>query len=102
MAGCSTRSRRNDDIEARSAMTKERLQAVRRTIFGVALAQALYWIAAIAFIDLGLLPLDFIFLYMVLPALILSALGEAIPLGAGLTAGAFILNVGLLALLGAA
>jgi hypothetical protein len=81
-----------------AVMTQDRLVIVRRTVFAAALAQALYWFCTIALLGLGLLPLDFIFLWMVLPALILSALGEATPLGAGLVAGAFILNVSLLAL----
>lgn len=79
-------------------MAKDRLPIVRRTVFAAALAQALYRFCTIGLLGLGLPPLDFIFLWMVLPALILSALGEATPLGAGLVTGAFLLNVSLLAL----
>jgi hypothetical protein len=74
---------------------------VRRAACAAALAQALYWLYAKEALGLGLWPLNVIFLCIVLPALILSAKDEAAPLCAGLAAGAFALNIGLLALLGA-
>jgi hypothetical protein len=82
-------------------VTKERGLILQQTVFLAALAQALYWFCTISLLDLGLLPMDLIFLWMVLPALILSATGVAAPMGAGLAAGALVLNLSLLALLAA-
>ncbi|WP_424360798.1 hypothetical protein [Methylocystis parvus] len=82
-------------------MTKVRLLIAQQTVFAAALAQAIYWFCTVGLLGFGLLPLDLIFLWMVLPALILSAIGVGTPMGAGFATGAFVLNVFLLALLAA-
>jgi hypothetical protein len=62
-----------------------------------AAAQAVFWCSTLAIPRHGLLPFDFIFLWLVLPALILGTWGQSLPLGAGLAGAAFIINLGFFA-----
>lgn len=58
-----------------------------------AVAQVIFWCSTLAIPRHGLLPFDFIFLWLVLPALILGTCGVSLPLGAGLAVAALLINI---------
>ncbi|WP_144259710.1 hypothetical protein [Methylocystis sp. ATCC 49242] len=68
---------------------------VRAIVLATALAELLFWLGVTSGPRGGPMLFDFIFIWLVIPSLVFCALEQEIPLGAGLAAAAFVLNLGL-------
>ncbi len=75
----------------------DKLSLVRGVVASAALAQTLFWLCTLAAQRNGVLVFDLVFFWLTLPT-ILCLLSDCLPLAAGLAAGSFTLNSGILLL----